>query len=465
MVKTVTGRRHIYRNSDLSLLIRKNWEVCVNMRVRVSTLLCIAAAILVLCSMLAGAQATTVRYTNWLTADEADTMQMIISRFEELHPDIKVEYDPMAWPGVTGYLEQIVVWSIADSLPDVMNIPYVGLPQLVRQGLLVDLDPYMEKDADEVDRDDFIEIAIDASSYDGRLYGLPFDFSIWTVNLNLDLFDKVGVVNPLELHARGEWNWNTMSNAAAKLTEKTAEGEWERVGLFTFTGDAGLFPWIWGTGGRLYNKDLTKCTINHPATLEGLSYLHGQLFETGNFALVNWQQPTGVDLGRVIGDGSFGMQPWWNTLVGYYCSQGVTWQCDQVPFPPGPVDEVTNASQIHSVSVMSQSENPDAAWEYVKFLTGKIGYKYVIDCMNFAPIRKSLLPDYVEMTRKMGMKGAEFFFEGVGRTRVMPRLNEFSEIDRIISENLAPVWRNEKGLTTAASEIARLVNQILGEAK
>lgn len=411
------------------------------------------------------AQKTMIRFTNWMTGPEADVFKRVIEDFEKLHPDIDVEYLPVDWTGETGYLEKLTVWKLGGSLPDVVQISYALLPQLAEQGFVYPIDTLLARDAKSINVNDIVPIGMEAVRWKGKTYGLPYELGLWWMNYNRDAFAEVGLADPLALYAQNGWTWEAMETAARRITKVDANGKVQRWGMWTFPGDAGLYPWLWAFGGDLLNEDGTKARIADPASVAGLSYVHRLMYEDKILTFPDWMGiPQGAPWQQTLTTGNFGMQPWWNTLVSLYDNMGVKWQFDQVPIPPGPVSRNTVPSHIHTIAIMQGSPNTAAAWELVKYITGD-GYARIVREMSWGPLRRSLLPTWAEAYGKWGIKGLRHFDDGIARTRLRPRHSRMIEIEKAVGEALAPVWGNQAPVKSTLEQVARRIDQILAEKK
>lgn len=116
---------------------------------------------------------------------------------------------------------------------------------------------------------------------------------------------------------------------------------------------------------------------------------------------------------------------------------------------------------IHSISIWSGSKHQREAWEFVKFITGKVGYRYVIE-QGLAPLRRSLAPYYVEqVSQSVGFNGARLFLNDIGRFRLYQITPEWARVRGVILNGLAPVWQGRESLETALAKIQESANAIL----
>ncbi|MBQ8951745.1 MAG: extracellular solute-binding protein [Eubacterium sp.] len=121
-------------------------------------------------------------------------LKQAVMDFNKAHTDIRIdiveymtEEDPM---------EKMSADIAAGNIPDLYDTSYgignMSLTQAAQKGLLEDLTPYIEKDAD-ISEDDFIDSVINAAKIDGKLYYIPAQFAIMTMLASKkDVGDKTG---------------------------------------------------------------------------------------------------------------------------------------------------------------------------------------------------------------------------------------------------------------------------------
>lgn len=406
---------------------------------------------------------TVVRFVNWSAGGLWEQVtRRIIADFEKLNPDIKVEYMPVPWGGEQNYLERITTWVLGDSAPDVIQLSYAILPQLAEQGVLQPVDALINGDTSEVNPTDILPLAREATSWKGKTYGLPFDLSLWWVNYNRDAFAGAGLMDPVALYEQNGWTWEAMELAARKITRRGPDNKVEGWGILTFPGDAGLYPWLWAFGGDLLDRDGTRPRIGETQSVNGIAYMHRLMYENGIMTFPTWTGiPIGADLDAALTKGAFGMQLWWNTVVGGYRNMKVQWRFDQVPMPPGPVSPNTIPTHIHTLAIMKSTKQLEAAWRLVKYLGGREGYAPVVRELGWGPLRRSLLPLWASTLSQMGVQGLKYFDEGIARTRLRPRHVRMIEIEREVQRSLQPVWRNEAPVKSTLEQLAQKIEVIL----
>lgn len=150
---------------------------------------------------------TTIQFASWGSESEISILKPILSDFEKENPDIKVDF--MHIP--QNYFQKIHLLFASNTAPDVIFMNNQYLPVYANAGVLEDLTPYFE----ELEYKSYYPTAVEALSWDKKVYAVPRDVSNLVVFYNKDIFDKFGVSYP-------DKNWTIVDllNISKKLTQR-----------------------------------------------------------------------------------------------------------------------------------------------------------------------------------------------------------------------------------------------------
>ncbi|MCU0494058.1 MAG: sugar ABC transporter substrate-binding protein [Chloroflexaceae bacterium] len=303
----------------------------------------------------APAGATTIR---WRTRPGDAAEQKV---YEELNALVN---EQLASKGITatydpspnqGYFEKLKTELAGGTAPDIFWIGGVELADFVNTGEILDLKPLMDKDT-SFNIGDFYPNVIQELTRDGKIYGLPRDISTMVTYYNEDMFKAAGLKTPKELAAEGNWNWDTMLDAAKKLTNP----DQQQYGL-------GFGNWwgpSWGyfvnaAGGSPFNADRTACGLTSPEAIAGATKARSLYDEK---LIV----PGDADGEALFNAGKVGMY-----FNGRWFTPGVRTNAqfgwDVAEMPQGKVKSTWLFWGPYLVNAKTTS--PDAAWEVLKVLT------------------------------------------------------------------------------------------------
>ena len=261
---------------------------------------------------------------------------------------------------------------------DVVTIKDVpGYATLVQKNAIISLDDYIS--ADGVDLS-LYNGATDQVTVDGSLYELPFRNDIWVLFYNKDLFDAAGVDYPTN-----DMTWAQYDELARKVASKDVYGThyhtWRStVGLIgSLDGKHSILDGNYDFMKEYYDMVLAQekdgiCRSYSDLKTEGLHY--SAAFSSGDVAMMNmgsWYISTlisNIASGEYDGSvcGNWG-------LVKYPHAEGV---------PAG-----STLGTFTGLAVTSATEVKDAAWDFVKWVSGTEGAQVMASTGNFPAIMTS----------------------------------------------------------------------------
>jgi multiple sugar transport system substrate-binding protein len=248
-----------------------------------------------------------------------------------------------------------------DAAPDVFLTGQEAMPQFAAGGTLFNVDNHMKRDAKEVDANDFFPSHLGGGKWRGNQMALTADGCALLTYYNATAFQQANVPAP-----RPTWTWNDYLDAARRTTVKDAEGTVVQAGAIPAGGNNQFWLWLWSNGADLFSNDLKQVRITEPAALEALQFVVDLTQRHG--AATN---SPGVNLGNTPEvNGKVGT---WQANRGFFGNlQNVTsWKFNVMPFPRAPrTGQSTTVNVAGQLSIARNNKRPDAAWEWLKFLTG-----------------------------------------------------------------------------------------------
>ena len=128
------------------------------------------------------------------TLEAMEITKQMLEVFKEKHPDLEVDFVYLM-AGGGSWQEKLKTMILAGTPPDVTKMEYqVGMP-LAIEGLLLPLDELAAKDR-AFRLTDYFPVALQAHSYQGRLYGLPQEANLGAFFYNEDMFELAGLLPP-----------------------------------------------------------------------------------------------------------------------------------------------------------------------------------------------------------------------------------------------------------------------------
>ena len=290
--------------------------------------------------------------------------QEIIARFEEANPDILVQLEAVAG---RDYYTRLLTQIAADDAPDIMQIGDDAVPMFVDKGALLPLDEYIAGDY-PLDTGIYLPMVLQPGQYKGQQWMLPKDFTPLAVYYNKKVFDEFGVAYPPE-----DWTWEQLLETAQTLTRDTdGDGKTDVWGLqLTANWTTGFEYWVYAAGGDLISEDGTSFVghMDSPETINAVQF-YADLY---NVAKVS---PPPADFSLWAGGNSefdngkaamriFGRWP----QAGYLENPNIDLGVAMMPYS----EERANIFFWGGFGIFSRTENPEAAWRFLRFYVGEEG--------------------------------------------------------------------------------------------
>ena len=195
----------------------------------------------------------------WLNGE--DTPQAMVdyavAEFTKLHPQDKVVFERQQW---TGIVEKLTTALSSNDSPDVVELGNTQAQAFEAAGALTDLSG---RKAD-LGGDDLVQSLVEAGTYDGKFYGVPYYGGARIVVYRKDLLKKSGLSVPT----------TTQEFVDAGIKLKADNASVPGFSGIYFPGKYwyAALPFIWDNGGDIAAKDggSWKGALSSPGSLTGL---------------------------------------------------------------------------------------------------------------------------------------------------------------------------------------------------
>jgi multiple sugar transport system substrate-binding protein len=203
----------------------------------------------------------TLRVSSWGDTSEQQVNRDAIARFNQVYPNVKVNYEPQP----TDYDTKMKAQIKGGSEPDVFYLDPGLAFELMPAGILMDLTPALQ----EVGRskDDYFPSLINTFILDNKVYGLPKDFGSLAVFYNTDMLAKTGAPEPKQ-----GWTQDDFKNFVAKSVQGTDPNS----KIFGTSVDPDPERWMafaLANGAKIIDNN--KCAINSDIGVSTLDWWYG----------------------------------------------------------------------------------------------------------------------------------------------------------------------------------------------
>lgn len=278
--------------------------------------------------------------------------------FEEAFPNIELEI-------VESFDEQKLLTAVAsDTVPDVIWLSRFETATWASRDVLMPLTDFIERDGYDTSR--FYEAAIEESTYNGDLYGIPGGMDVRALFFNLDHLEEAGI-DPAAIDTS---NWDQLNEYGAQLVQQEGDA-YTRWGFDNKVPQGNFWLWGKGNGGSFLTDDATEATFDAEENVEALEWGVQTYENQGGFQgyegfATTWQ-----------GDEQFARGLVSITLYEQWMMSGpIASVAPDLNFVVMPVRERGSGPEGNMVSfvggnswyIPAGAKNPEAAWEYIKFM-------------------------------------------------------------------------------------------------
>lgn len=376
--------------------------------------------------------------TVWAMGEEGKKLSELSKKFEEEHPDIKVNVQAIPWENAHDKLLTAVA---SQKGPDIVQLGTTWVPEFADAGALLDLSPHLE-DYPEFKPDNYFEGAAESMTFNDEVIGVPWYVETRVLYYRTDLLKEVGYEEPPA-------TWDELKDAATTLSDR---GD-DQFGLDIDQNDQitpFIFAWQNGYEMDVENKDLN---FDSPEFREALEYYHSYFAEGIS------QTTEGVDMVQAFKDGvkpMFFSGPWMINILN-----------DQAPDLEGKWDvavmpeKESNTSSIggSNLSIFHNSENVDESLEFLSYMNEVDTQLEWLEISNTLPSRVKAWDDPKLSENKM----LATFGEQLKETKAAPQLKEFEKMAQELLSSIERINVGGADLDKELDDFSKKANELIEE--
>lgn len=341
--------------------------------------------VLILCLVLSGlaangqgddASGDGVRLKWWhhmpLDGAQGKLFAAYIDEFEAANPGITVEMDSIPH---SEYIKKLPTSIASGQAPDLFGLSYRMLNTYGGYDAMAPIDGEAVKAMGYADKAAFLDAwtpgVLEAYEFGGALYGLPFQFNIYSYAINKKHFRAAGL-DPEKDYPK---TWDEVFALAEKLVVKEGDKIQRQALSFPFSHSAAWYllelePILRDLGGSVLSEDQSECLINSPAGVRAMEIIKKR-FDLGvsdeAIALGLDYYNTGFPSGEfsMTVAGQWGPSRWYKNFPDI--TDGDDFMAIPYPTVAGGNPPISTTSWAWDVS--RGSENRDAAWKLAEYVT------------------------------------------------------------------------------------------------
>lgn len=208
-----------------------------------------------------------------ITASEQEKKdyEECIARFEEKHPDFKVEANWSSGGTWQEISDKLMVQIASGEAPDVIRVAVEGTRMFVHNELFMPLNEYLEADATGKELLEQIpQAAWDSFTVDGKIYEIPSDANSIILQYNPKMYADANLAEPDE-----NYTWEQFVSDLQALTH----GEGDEKVYGTMIMPTFLWPWFYANGVSPLNDDWTGSNLSDPKIKETMQNLYDLIYK------------------------------------------------------------------------------------------------------------------------------------------------------------------------------------------
>ncbi len=408
-------------------------------RYRTPFRLLIAAAIVASAGLFTTAQAQDVELTVWLVREN---YRMPLDDWYAENPDVRINYEVVPWEHT---LNQLILSAAARRAPDVVVVDYPWIAVLAALGHLQPLDEHIAQWPQD-DLDDFFDAAWAFGQFEGVQYTVPFAHMGRALFYRADWFEEAGLGEPQ--------TWDDVIEAGKALT---GDGRWG-LSIRGARDDGtvqGWLPIFASFGGEIVDG---VPQVDSEAGVQAFQLVHDLVHEHGIMSPETHTYGSAEARGAFMG-GQAAMSIIGSHIAPAVENAGVPYGDFRMTHIPRPSLDVAprNIATSFSWAVHAQTQHPDEAAEFVRYLTRPENMK-IFNAPYMEAVRESVyeMPEYLE-----AKPWTEFILTDIPVSEPMPSHALYGEMSGAIQLALQEVLSNPNADPAAvATELGERLRQI-----
>ena len=391
----------------------------------------------------------SIRLMAWGNPTEFEAREATIAMFEESFPDITVEF--LHTPDDYGTKLQTML--AGGDYPDVFFLGNGDVAPYAARNQLLPIDELIA--ADNVDTSDIFPANLALYNVDGVQYGFPVDAPTQQLFFNRTMFEEAGVEPPISDWEDMTWNREAFLERALAIADP-ANNRWAfQVKPRNFRA---WWVWVKANGGEFYNEDGTECVLNQPETVEALQFL-------ADLIHIHGVAPT-LDISAELGQnemfeaGLLAMDTWWPAMGRMRSSIADKFVWDVAPHPAGDVGKAAAGGGTGHV-IHRNAPNPEAAWEFLKFVISTPAVERWTEIMGIVPPLQSVAATDVYLQPGNPPEHINVFTEASPYLVIDPQHPTFVQARSITNAELDRLWIGEATAQEVCDSMVDQINRLL----
>ncbi|GAB4381950.1 MAG: sugar ABC transporter substrate-binding protein [Elainellaceae cyanobacterium] len=366
--------------------------------------------------------------------------EQLIAQFEADNPDIKIRWVDVPWADMQS---KILTAVSAGTAPDVVNLNPDFAAQLAGRNAWLELDDRMSAS----DRDRYLPKIWQASTLDGKSFGIPWYLSTHVTIYNQELLQQAGISQPPRTYAE-------LAEAAKQIKEQT--GKYALFKTFVPEDSADVLqsfvqmgvPLIDEEGRAAFNTPQGRAVFQYWTDLYQQGLLPQEVLTQGHRRAIELYQAGEVAL----------------LTTGPQFLETIQTNAPAIAEVSAAAPQISGETNKQSVAVMNlviprSTEQPDAALKFALFVTNDANQLEFAKAANVLPSTTNALQDeYFTATSAeattLDQARAISASQMQDAEVLLPNIKDIKELQKIVYDNLQAAMLGDKPVEQAVADAA-----------
>lgn len=377
--------------------------------------------------------------------DATGAQNELVKIFMEKNPQYIVKTIEMPGSATTQRDTYVTYLSARDDSIDVYALDIIWPAEFAAANWLYPLDDYINAN----EKDKFLNGPLKGCTYNNALYALPWFTDAGVLYYRKDLVKKVPET------------WNELIKQASEISAKN------KINGFVFQAKqyegliCNYLEYLWSHGGKIRKKD-NSINIESKEAKEALKLMHDMIYKNGVVpkGVLTYQEEESRQV-FTSGQAVF-LRNWpyvW-TIAQDKEKSKVAGKIGIAPLPGTVKGRGASALGGWNLGISKYTKNPEAAWEFIKFMTSFDAQKMYAINGGRLPTRKAVYKDTDVLKAAPHYRD---FYSVFVRSRPRPSGTNYAEISDMLQIELHRALTNQQSINEALNKAQSKVERLIKE--
>ncbi|MEW6455642.1 MAG: ABC transporter substrate-binding protein [Acidobacteriota bacterium] len=374
----------------------------------------------------------------------------IIKKFEKENPQIKILDEIL--PSATDSQHQFYIINLEGKTSnlDVIALDVIWVPEFSHAGWIRDLSHLIPEEEREI----FFPCTVEANTYKGRLYAIPWYIDTGVLYYRKDLLDRYGYLPPK--------TWEELIQISQYILKKEKD---ENLKGFIWQGKqyegliCNALEYIWGNNGEIIKEN--NALINSKENIKALKFMRDLIYKykVSPSLVTNCDEEA---TRHIFGNGNAIFMRNWPYAWNLFQEEGskVRGKIGISPLPSFKNGKSSSTLGGWQLAINKYSRYPEESERFIKYMISPETQKFMAINVGYKPTRMILYQDE-ELKRKQPFIAG--LFDILKNSKPRPVTPYYMMISQVLQSEISSVISGIKSPEEALNYCEKQINFILGK--